>query len=391
MGGVFLLLSKISFYGTTLILVILILVLSLKFNKKIEDKINDEVSNEYIASYFDGEYQNEIPGKDDGYVADKIVCDNGATATWNNEEWGIDIRNATEKIKCSIYFKYQFEQEFDYTGTEQVFIVPKTGTYKLETWGAQGGSSGNKDDTGGFGGYSTGTILLTTSSKIYVYVGGLGDSGTSGDNGTEQTGATGGYNGGGRGGNGKTISGGGGGGATHISQTSGYLKELHDNIQDIFIVSGGGGGGSSWGSPGSGGGFKGSNTLDAKDQYGTIFPYKAIGGSADNDVINFGYGADAPNRTEYHSWGAEGKGGGGAGFYGGGTLAEEGEHTDCAGAGGSGYIGNSLLTNKSMYCYNCEESSEENTKTISTTCVEETPIENCAKKGNGYAKLIYVG
>ena len=105
MGGVFLLLSKISFYGTTLILIILILVLSFKFNKKMDNNKDGKVSDEYIASYFDGEYQNEIPGKDDGYVVDKIVCDNGATGTWDNEEWGIDIRNATQKVKCSIYFK----------------------------------------------------------------------------------------------------------------------------------------------------------------------------------------------------------------------------------------------------------------------------------------------
>lgn len=61
------------------------------------------------------------------------------------------------------------------------------------------------------------------------------------------------------------------------------------------------------------------------------------------------------------------------------------------GAGGSSYIGNSLLTNKVMYCYNCEESSEESTKTVSTTCAEETPTENCAKKGNGYARITYIG
>lgn len=59
--------------------------------------------------------------------------------------------------------------------------------------------------------------------------------------------------------------------------------------------------------------------------------------------------------------------------------------------GGSGYIGNSLLSNKAMYRYNCEESSEESTKTISTTCVEETPTSNCAKKGNGYARITYIG
>lgn len=44
-----------------------------------------------------------------------------------------------------------------------------------------------------------------------------------------------------------------------------------------------------------------------------------------------------------------------------------------------------------MYCYNCEESSEESTKTISTTCAEETPTSNCAKKGNGYARITYIG
>lgn len=43
-----------------------------------------------------------------------------------------------------------------------------------------------------------------------------------------------------------------------------------------------------------------------------------------------------------------------------------------------------------MYCYNCQESNEENTKTISTTCSEETPTENCAKKGNGYARITLV-
>ena len=60
------------------------------------------------------------------------------------------------------------------------------------------------------------------------------------------------------------------------------------------------------------------------------------------------------------------------------------------GGGGSGYIGNSLLTNKVMYCYNCEESFEESTKTISTTCNEETPTGYCAKKGNGYARITLV-
>ena len=57
---------------------------------------------------------------------------------------------------------------------------------------------------------------------------------------------------------------------------------------------------------------------------------------------------------------------------------------------GSGYIGNNLLTDKIMYCYECEESDDISTKTISTTCINKTPTSNCAKEGNGYARITLV-
>ena len=371
MGGVFLLLSKISFYGTTLILVILVLVLSLKFNKKTEEKINDEVSDEYIASYFDGEYQSEIPGKDDGYVVDKIVCDNGATATWDNEDWGINIRNAVEKIKCSIYFKFQFEQDFDYTGTEQVLTIPKTGIYKLEVWGAQGSSNlGTEGKTsGGYGGYSVGFINMKNNDNIYINVG-------QNYNYTMVKKAA--YNGGGYG----DMP---GGGATHIALSSGELYNLENFADKVVIVAGGGGGEDTcynWPSAtgtivsGSGGGFKGVDSCLRPGYGGT----QSSGGSGYNNGT-FGKGGDS-GQTD------DSGGGGGGGYYGGGS-GSDGYYS--SGGGGSGYIGNSLLTNKVMYCYNCEESSEESTKTISTTCVEETPTANCSKKGNGYARITYIG
>ncbi len=78
-------------------------------------------------------------------------------------------------------------QNFAYTGGQQTFNVPVTGTYKLEVWGAQGGTN---TKTGGKGGYSVGTISLTSNTNIYVYVGGQPSS------------YTGGYNGGGSGGSG---------------------------------------------------------------------------------------------------------------------------------------------------------------------------------------------
>jgi len=44
-----------------------------------------------------------------------------------------------------------------------------------------------------------------------------------------------------------------------------------------------------------------------------------------------------------------------------------------------------------MACFNCKTSNEESTKTISVTCASETPTEDCAKIGNGYARITYLG
>ena len=102
-------------YGTILSLVLIVTISIIYFTYSkftstneglvMETTVAPFIKNDYfIASYIDGEWSNEIPGKDDGYVVDKIVCDNGATSTWDNEEWGINIRNATQKIKCSVFF-----------------------------------------------------------------------------------------------------------------------------------------------------------------------------------------------------------------------------------------------------------------------------------------------
>ena len=102
-------------YGTILSLVLIVTISIIYFTYSkfsstnemtmYETTVEPFIKNDYfIASYIDGEWSKEIPGKDDGYVVDKIVCDNGATGTWDNDEWGINIRNATKKIKCSVFF-----------------------------------------------------------------------------------------------------------------------------------------------------------------------------------------------------------------------------------------------------------------------------------------------
>ena len=112
-----------------------------------------------------------------------------------------------------------------YSGTYKTVTLPK-GTYKLEVWGAQGGTRSTTYGNGGKGGYSVGTLTLTTPKTVYLYAGG---SGSSAGSSTSFTG--GGYNGGG---NSKYYGGGGGGGSDiRIGSTSLYAR---------VIVAGGGGG-----------------------------------------------------------------------------------------------------------------------------------------------------
>lgn len=273
---------------------------------------------------------------------------------------------------------------FDYTGGEQEFTIPCSGGYKLETWGAQGGSE-STTFYGGYGGYSNGQINLKKNIKLYINIGEQG-SGYSLDKVS-----TGGYNGGGYGGVPNTTysdrqGGSGGGGATHIAENSGLLSSLKNQKEVILMVAGGGGGGAIGDIKGSdGGGFKGND-----GGYSTSFPTyygtgatQTIGGfdfTIKSNYGTFGQGSGFSDNVKY------GGNGGGGGFYGGG-----GTNRGHSGAGGgSGYIGNSLLYNKAMYCYNCEESSEESTKTISTTCTSKTPTENCSKQGNGYARIALI-
>jgi len=322
--------------------------------------------------------------------------------------------------------------EFTQKNEVQEFKVPCSGEYKLETWGASGG---DYDSTyvGGYGGYSSGNINLKLKQKIYIVVGGHPL-----DNSTKHTYVEGGYNGGGGTGTRIDLAHNAGGGATHIALDSGLLKDLSLHINDdrIFIVSGGGGGGTSpirakdannnyfyrTSGAGSAGGYIGNDATTSCtncdcESIGTggtqtaggnriIISYNLnINSSSYNNYDEnfpsgtFGLGSSGDNiptiRPEFDKVGGSG---GGGGYYGG-----SGNSCVGAGGGGSSYIGNTLLTNKSMYCYDCEESidlTKSEIFTISTTgntnyrdtlnCPDgfsENPISKCAKKGDGFAKI----
>ena len=171
-----------------------------------------------------------------------------------------EITNDSTEYDTENYLECETSKvwNYDYTGGEQNFVVPATGTYKLEAWGAQGGSL-STTYYGGYGGYSVGTIEVEKGKVIYINVGGKGKG-----NGTHIS-QLGGYNGGGDAigdtdGNTRQSS---GGGLTHISLLSGLLKYMDlTGIRNLLLVAGGGAGSSANAAimstlGGSGGGYIG--------------------------------------------------------------------------------------------------------------------------------------
>ena len=73
----------------------------------------------------------------------------------------------------SLYFPFPCSDTTDCTNYVAT-LAP--GEYMLEVWGSQGGNDTTYPETcfGGRGGYSKGTIKLSSKTTLYIYVGGAG-------------------------------------------------------------------------------------------------------------------------------------------------------------------------------------------------------------------------
>lgn len=285
-----------------------------------------------------------------------------------------DIHDVLYKYKLELFSASQEVYDFSYTGNIQTFTVPQTGMYKLEVWGAQGGSI-STTYTGGKGGYATGNVSLNKNDVLYIVVGGQGEN----CQGNKVT-CNGGYNGGG---SAKTYSddaakAAGGGGATHIG-TFNEVLSTHATTTGLYIVAAGGGGSHSTntanrGAGGVGGGTTGGSPTKlgsdiTKEGANFVDARLAIPGTNASPACTasnlncsyFGHGGN-PNQVNNGSVGS----GGGAGVYG-GSGAYLGP-----GAGGASWIegvleGNTIAGDQEMPDYN------------GTTMTGNT--------GNGYARI----
>ena len=271
-----------------------------------------------------------------------------------------------------------------YSGSAIQITLPK-GTYKLECWGAQGGTSTkNSSGVGGLGGYAAGTLTLNTNTILYLLSGGQGSSTTKTN--TQQGG---GFNGGGHGTTTSTTypcTGGGGASDIRIGQNSLYAR---------VIVAGGGGGGfyattSNYAEGGRGGGTDGSQGqhLGSSTSYtsgvggsqtspGTSYFGISVASSTRTDGGGFGQGANALTNASYSI-------GGGGGWYGGGSARRAG------GGGGSGYVYNS--SSSANYPSGCLLNSDyylSNTSLLGAGGLWNSPdgATESGHSGNGYVRI----
>lgn len=190
----------------------------------------------------------------------------------------------------------------------QEYIVPygQAGWYKIELWGAAGGSGDNA--IGGAGAYTSGLIYLEENTLLFFYVGGIG------------SGTTGGVNGGGKG----DSYGKGGGGATDVRLIGGDWNEP-DSLNTRIMVAGGGGGAYDRDE---------DNKLNGQNA-------AALAGAASTNTNDGGAGTQIAGGTSAQNPGTKAAGGagtaggsgGGGGYYGGG-----GGKSNRLGGGGSSFI-----------------------------------------------------
>ena len=233
---------------------------------------------------------------------------------------------------------------YSYTGSDQTYTPSGKSKMDVVMWGGAGssgynfsysGGAGRASNTGGAGGFTSGTIAITGSPTYKIMVGG---GGTATDTNGYSGSASYGYGGRGRV-QGHYGVGGGGGGLSGIFLTS----VSHSNA---ILIAGGGAGavgegtgsndysGNGGGSTGQDGGLNdsGGHTADGNGKGGT----QSAGGTG--GANSAGYTQSSGSALN----GADGihmGGGGGGGYYGGGAGGHTSNHGSSGSGGGSGYIG----------------------------------------------------
>ena len=387
-------------------------------NKQLDITVN----RSYLHIHFDSKDYRYVMKGDNAYYDINATY---TTITYDNIQYiKINARTHKKGLKDTTIDDIEFifptdsaiisEQEaagnavFNYSGSPQLYKVLKTGVYKIELWGAQGGSSSKP---GGKGAYTSGTITLNKNDELYFYVGGKP---------ADERRQPGGWNGGGYVATNDDGTGRSGGGATDVRLVAGSWDNEAGLNSRIMVAAGGGGAAcekAAWcSSGGSGGTLTGNIPTDmgssSAGYHGT--PGTQLEGGFSVGTLKSSSGLD---RHGYfgkggHSGSYDDCGSGGSGYYGGG-----GASYGSGGAGGSSYVSGypGCIAIKSAYSQSprddsnnqpCDENStdpicsEHYTGRVFANAVmidgdSSMPTHSgvgtmIGNEGNGYARVTYI-
>ena len=198
----------------------------------------------------------------------------------------------------------------------QKWIVPVTGHYWIEAYGARGG---NSNQSGGGGTYLKGKLLLSSGDELNIAIGEAGGDYSKGGSGGGGTFVVKDNN------NTPLIIAGGGGGAGESSSASLLVSNLTNGFNGTKQGGSNGAGGSGAGS-GGGGGFSGNGSSWYTNQGGFSYQEGLNGGDSKYTGQDGGFGGGGATHVNF--W----RDGGGGGGYSGGGGSENG---DAGGGGGS--------------------------------------------------------
>lgn len=352
---------------------------TLELEKKITSVYNEDDLTVY--AYVNGVEADAFPTTSD-YSASVFCHKDGSTTAANatgtvsytNSQWVVNVSGVDAgRTVCDV--KFNFKKDFAYNGSVQTLNVPYAGKYKLEVWGAQGGSYNSYN--GGKGGYSYGTITLSKGATLYVYVGGQPASSSS-----TSTTITGGYNGGGQA---RVHS---YGGTTTYCQAGGGATDIRvgqDSLYARVIVAGGGGGSASINAATTkyGGGTSGGS------------PVSGFGASQTAGGTNGTFGKGANGYISGYNY-KYASGGGGGGWYGGGAVNAQSDSATGyrnQNGGGSGYVyTSSTASNCPSGCLLTSTYYLINAATVAgnTSFTSPTGTSETGHEGNGYARITYM-
>jgi hypothetical protein len=289
---------------------------------------------------------------------------------------------------------------FSYTGNYQTVTLAKTGTYKVELWGASGAVESDYPNNGK-GAYTKGEIYFNAGQVLYVYVGQTGDKTRTWK-----------FNGGAYGGlPGSSHS---GGGATDIRLTAGTWDDTTSLRSRIMVAAGGGGAAglgayNNAGQGGFGGALTGLNGtyysgngaagfgLGGTQTAGGAAGANTYSGTGTNYAGSFGKGGQSESTSSNN-----GSAGGGGGYYGGGAGGAVQANGQGNGAGGgssfiSGYPGCNAVDTSGVHTGQPNHYSgfvfANNVMTAGNATMPtlDGTSTMTGNKGNGYAKITYLG